>query len=608
MKQPIKIKRDLLRESRLALLISLSAVASSGAYAVSFPISDGLDLSVSTTLNAGVIWSTSDPDRHLLTKADSVKNGGKGNGINYNADDGRLNFKKGDVVSKVINGITDIELQGNNYGGLMRVKYWRDLELYDHNLRYNKPDDSGWQRSARFSGVDLLDAYLWKDLNFLDKEMTVRLGKHALLWGESLFIQNGINTINPVDVSAFNRPGVELKEGLLPVEMLSFNASITDSFGIEGFWQIKQRETIFDGCGTFFSIADNFQEGCATDFMIAGGLGTTADAINGERYLPRSKTRYAKNTGQYGVALNFMLPEEFNHTELGVYFSNYHSRNPFVSGIIASDAPFAPGNLGVNLNTGKYFTEYPEDIRLYGLSLSSVVGGLATFGELSYRPNMPVSYNGADLVALLVGTTTTSILNVASIDAYRGTEVRGYKRMPVWQMTLGMTGTFSNVLAANSLIVAAEAGANYIQRMDKGEERFGRSGSFGRTTPTDGSMCTAIGTGGLTAVEIERYNMRNCNTEGLHTRHSYGVRSRMALNYESLVSGFIFTPAVSLRYDIKGNGINFQQNQKAIGLSFAAQYNNKYSIDFSYNNFFGSNKYSVINDRDFASINLKVDF
>ena len=48
----------------------------------------------------------------------------------------------------------------------------------------------------------------------------MRAGKQVVNWGESTFIGGGINSINPIDVSAFRRPGAEIKEGLIPVNML----------------------------------------------------------------------------------------------------------------------------------------------------------------------------------------------------------------------------------------------------------------------------------------------------------------------------------------------------------------------------------------------------
>lgn len=596
-----------------ALAVSLLAVACTGSVnAASFQLGETLTLDVGSTLTIGASWAASDPARHLLTKADAATLGVRGTGINYNSDDGRMNFKKGDSISRIISAITDLDLSGDSAGALLRVKYWYDQRLENSSFRYQRPDDSNWDRPSRFKGIYALDAYVWKDLDLFDRTTTVRAGRHVLAWGESLFLQNGINAINPVDASAFNRPGVELKEGLLPVEMFSFNTELTDNLGLEAFWQFKQRETVLDGCGTFFSVSDNFQQGCAIDYMLAGGQGTTAEALVQERYLQRTSTRYARDRGQFGLALNLTVPE-LNFSEFGFYFMNYHSRTAQVSGVIAREMPMAPGNPGSNLNTGDYYAEYPEDIRLYGLSFSSVMGRFATFAELSYRPNMPIGYNGADMVALLTGSSTTTILPVDDIAAYRGQDIKGYERRKFWQFTLGTTAVFANVLNANSMTIALEGGVNHIEGIDRDKDRFGRAGSFGRTPPTDGASCVPVvadgtGTGGLTPDELQAYNRRNCNTDGLFTSTSWGLRSNFALAYENLLPATVITPAVSFRYDVSGNGPNFQQNQKAVGMSLTGVYKNTYSVSLNYNNFFGSNKFSTINDRDFASINFKVDF
>ncbi len=47
----------------------------------------------------------------------------------------------------------------------------------------------------------------------------------------------------------------------------------------------------------------------------------------------------------------------------------------------------------------RYFIEYPEDIRLYGLSFSTTLpSGTAWSGEISYRPNAPVQINTTDIL------------------------------------------------------------------------------------------------------------------------------------------------------------------------------------------------------------------
>jgi hypothetical protein len=48
-------------------------------------------------------------------------------------------------------------------------------------------------------------------------------------------------------------------------------------------------------------------------------------------WLPRAMDRNPDDNGQYGIALRY-LAKDFNSTEFGFYFMNYHSRTPFVSG------------------------------------------------------------------------------------------------------------------------------------------------------------------------------------------------------------------------------------------------------------------------------------
>ena len=81
-------------------------------------------------------------------------------------------------------------------------------------------------------------------------------------WGESTFIGGGINSINPIDVSAFRRPGAEIKEGLIPVNMFYVSQSLTDNLSAEAFYQLEWDQTVTDNCGTFFSQPDVVSDGC----------------------------------------------------------------------------------------------------------------------------------------------------------------------------------------------------------------------------------------------------------------------------------------------------------------------------------------------------------
>ncbi|MHA6138870.1 DUF1302 domain-containing protein [Pseudomonas mohnii] len=602
-------------------LLALGVAMVSGiqsAQATSWQVNDDWSLTTNTTLSLGTSWSLQSADKFQMTAADAASIGKTGTGTNYNADNGKLNFDKGDTISTVFKGLTDFDLNDGSQGAFLRFKYWYDHALETSNGDFEKLDDSGWQDLAKFKGFEVLDAYIWKNFDVGDHSLSVKVGNQVLSWGEALFIQNGVNVINPLDVSAFNRPGVELKEGQLPVEMISFNFDLSDSLSLEGFWQYNFRPSVFDGCGTFFSIADNLQEGCQNNYMIAGGQGTTAESLldfnpaagaanaRRERYLRRTSTDYPSDTGQYGLAMHYTI-ESLQDADLGLYYMNYHSRTPQLQGVIARQAPVGTN---ININTGDYSNVYPEDIRLFGASLSGVIGTTATFGELSYRPNLPLPLNGADFVGLLAGSPTTPIMPMtnAELAAARGTQVEGYIRKPVWQFSLGAVDTVTNVLGASRLSLAGEMGFNWIENLDG--DRFGRAGAFGRTLPTTGiaTSCVAAGAGGMSPAQVAEMNADFCNKQGLYTDFSWGYRLRAGLSYEQLLPATVVTPAINWRHDVEGNGPNFQEGQQAIGLTLTFDYRNNYSLEFAYNEFLGSNEFSTIDDRDFASVNLKVSF
>lgn len=590
-----------LRPSLLAAGIALAALGSPLAQATTWQVNDDWSLTSNTTLTLGSSWALRNADPDQLTIADARSIGKRGEGINYNADDGKLNFDKGDSISQIFKGLTEFDLNDGDQGAFVRFKYWYDHAYESNDGDFTQFDDSDWQDMAKFKGFEVLDLYVWKNFELGERQLSAKLGKQVLSWGESLFLQNGINAINPLDASAFNRPGVELKEGQLPVEMFSFSYDLADTLSLEGFYQYNFRPSVPDGCGTFFSGGDNIQEGCQMTQMLVNPAGnlTTQQLIKAKAFETRGATDWPSDGGQYGLALRKTL-ESLNDAELGFYYANYHSRTPSVNGTVRTS--LAAGTLP----TGTYNTLYPEDIRMFGTSLSGVVGSTAVFSELSYRPNQPLSFNASDVVAVIAGAgASTPIFD--GITPSLGSEVQGYKRKEVWQYSLGATDTISNVLGAQRLAWAAEAGANWIDDIDVDDERYGRAAPFGRVQ-NSGAACFNPAAGGLSAAQAADKNADFCNTHGYTTEFSWGYRLRAALSYESLIPSTVFSPSLNFRHDVEGYGPNFQEGQMAAGLALTFDYRDDYSLELAYNDFFGSNKFSTIDDRDFASVTLKASF
>jgi hypothetical protein len=160
--------------------------------------------------------------------------------------------------------------------------------------------------------------------------------------------------------------------------------------------------------------------------------------------IQRMPDREASNLNQFGVAVKYFAEWLNNGTELGFYFMNYHSKLPYVSfyssdascarelgnaqqmdatngpTLLAfcndadtpypSDLPVVAGQFtgdpsgatrnAVPIDTVRYQVEYPEDIKMFGMSFTTTLGDFSVQGELSYRPNLPVQVDLQDLTFL----------------------------------------------------------------------------------------------------------------------------------------------------------------------------------------------------------------
>src|SRR5690554_7945790 len=79
----------------------------------------------------------------------------------------------------------------------------------DETPRFKEYNDA--TKSYAGKGAEILDAFVWGDFDVAGAPVNVRVGRQVLSWGESTFIQGGVGSVNPVDASAFRRPGAEIR-------------------------------------------------------------------------------------------------------------------------------------------------------------------------------------------------------------------------------------------------------------------------------------------------------------------------------------------------------------------------------------------------------------
>lgn len=608
---------------KLPLAVAVAAGMSGQASAYSFYLGD-VEAQFNTTLSAGAGWRTQDQDKRLIaqgnlgpTYAPGGANENIGSSTN-NYDDGNLNFDKGDTYSKIVKGNSELflnyDLNGEyltRVGALVRGRYWYDFELKDERRAV---DDVGQRRSlnseakANASGGEILDAYVFTDWYLGNVPLSVRYGKQVLSWGESTFIQGGINTINPIDVPAFRAPGSELKDALLPVEMLYMSAGVTENITLEAFVQTDWEPVRPDDCGTFFSTNDFASDGCGP-VLLAGQL-PDSQALAQGFVAPRIGDMEADSKDQFGVAMRWYVPA-LNDSEFGFYYMRYNSRLPYVSGTFKDVGEQFPS----------YFIEYPENINLYGISVNTnTPGGWSLGAEYSYRDKMPLQWNAFELIYAGIGLENPiDGTAISKLEQQRreelggltpGQKVSGNDRFGVSQAQFTLIKFFDQIMGASRVSLITEFGATYVHDLPSLDDaRYGRSGTFGvGTLPTD--------VGGGNVVDVcaagVNINANNCTNEGFTTDFSWGYRARLVWNYPNAIAGINLSPQLAWSHDVEGYspqpGGNFNEGNKAIGISLQGVYQNKITGNIGYTNFFGGKPYNELTDRDFVSASVSYSF
>jgi hypothetical protein len=196
---------------------------------------------------------------------------GAGNNVTYtnnpnnfdgslNADDGRLNFNRGDLIGANVKATHDLIVGYQNYKIFARATGFYDVIMNDKDVGdHAQLTDQALGDVGR--NYDLLDLFVSADYTLGDLPLNIRVGKQVINWGESTFIQNGLNVFNPIDVAAIRKPGSEIKEALVPVNSVFASVSFPFQVGLSGWYALDWEPFEIDPSGTPFSGADVIASG-----------------------------------------------------------------------------------------------------------------------------------------------------------------------------------------------------------------------------------------------------------------------------------------------------------------------------------------------------------
>ncbi|MDT8421851.1 MAG: DUF1302 domain-containing protein [Desulfuromonadales bacterium] len=588
-----------------ALVVSVLFAVSS--FAFQFEYGD-LQGSLDSTLSYGSTWRVNDQDPDLIGTAAG------GNARSVNFDDGNLNYGEG-MISKVFKLTSDLEMNFRNVGLFVRGTAFYDFINETGNRNKMPLTDEALDLVG--SDADLLDSYVYADFDLGDMPLQIRVGDQVVSWGESTFIQNSINAINPVNVSAIRLPGAELKEALTPEGMVWTSIGPTENTTLEAFYLYDWEETVIDPPGSYWSTNDFAGEGGERVMLGWGAVPDNVPSSTGA-VVGRSATREADDDGQYGLAFRLYAPW-LNDTEFGFYYMNYHSRLPVINartGTAAAAAGIDPNGL-TYAETASYFISYPEDIKLYGVSFNTelINSGVALQGEVSHRQDMPLQIDDIEILFAALGAQDNlSPGNTGAASLASGqlglvpfeSDVQGYIERDVTQVQTTATKLFGPTFGASQWVLLGEVGVTYVHDMpDKDELRLNGPG-----TPISGNETVTSEYLAATGNELHYGELEPASAFADDT--SWGYRLVTKLDYDNAIGAITLSPRIAWQHDVDGTspgpGGNFVEGRKAVTLGVGASYLNNWSADLSYTDFFGAGRYNLINDRDIIALNVKYYF
>lgn len=317
-----------------------------------------------------------------------------------NQDDGDRNLRHG-VISNRMDLFSEADIVYRRFGARISAAGWYDTVYNRTNSNDSPATANSWSvpfnqfteatRTLHGRNIELLDAFVFVSGTSHEMGWSMRAGRHAIVWGESVFFgTNGIAAAqSPIDVVKLQSvPNSLFKETVRPVGQVSGQLQFSPAISAAAYYQWEWERSRLPAAGSYFSASDVLDAG--GERLLVGGPAVTGGPAAA---FFRGNDLAAKNSSQGGVALRLHA----RSVDIGLYAVQYHSKLPFLyvqpsvvtSGgqtIVLDPTNYNPAQAKV----GQYYLVFPEGIRAFGASAAAAVGEATIAGEVSVRRNMPL--------------------------------------------------------------------------------------------------------------------------------------------------------------------------------------------------------------------------
>lgn len=387
-------------------LLASAMFMTTNANAVAVKLLDNdLTATWNNTVKYNASWRLKDYDENVATSG----------GTNPNLDAGDRNFDKG-LVSNRVDIFSELDVTYKRFLGFrLSVAGWYDDVYQDSNdndgfglgaapnvLGTPNTEFSKGTQNVHGDDVEILDAFVSLRGKVSKTRYNLKVGQFAQIYGESLFFGgNGVaaGQATPDIAKALSVPGIQVKEILRPTEQVALSLQFSSQLSWAGYYMFDWDAAKLPGPGSYFSFADHVGEGANVLHIPGLSLNRAAD-LEGD-------------DGEWGMQMKYKSDD----SEFGAYASVHHEKTP---------------QFYIRPGTGDYSLVYAQNIEIYGLSYTTLVGPVSFAAEYNYRPNSPLQAPGNVMVDdgthdndnnVLYPVGKTSHLNLSAIGLFTGSSL-----------------------------------------------------------------------------------------------------------------------------------------------------------------------------------------
>jgi len=377
------------RPAALSAVALAAALACTGVHAFELDLGESdWQVRFDNTIKGGLMYRTQQADPALVNSfrllVPGVPASAFPQALNFNAGDD--NFRNRGLVSKRVDLLSEFDaVYRKDFGLRLSAAAWYDA-AYRGTTQAADPVNGQFPanefpretRDLAGRKAELLDAFVFGGWDLgAGRNLSLRLGRHAVQYGESLFFgDNGIaRAQGPVDIlKLLGSPNAQFKEIIRPVPQLSGQLQLTPKVSIGGYVQFRWEADRLPPAGSYFSTSNIIWGSTPPEFVGIPGVGNFVLSASGERK--------PKDWGQFGVQAKWRLDE----TDLGFYAARYHDKGGQLYGQLNPMGTPGPGGT----LPGNWYFGFPEAVRVYGVSATQSVGDFNFAGEASIRDDMPL--------------------------------------------------------------------------------------------------------------------------------------------------------------------------------------------------------------------------